>query len=70
MDETLIVILIYVDDDIIIGTNSHRIQEVKKCLNEKFSIKDLRVLNYFLSIEVARISDGLVLSKRKFTLDI
>ncbi|KAJ9552385.1 hypothetical protein OSB04_016430 [Centaurea solstitialis] len=69
-DETFIATLIYVDDVVIVGNNSCRIQEIKKCLNEKFSIKDLGILKYFLGIEVARTSDGLVLSQRKFTLDI
>ncbi|GJR55946.1 uncharacterized mitochondrial protein-like protein [Tanacetum coccineum] len=39
-------------------------------LNDEFSIKDLGPLKYFLGIEVAKTRDGLVLSQRKYTLDI
>ncbi|KAJ0878384.1 putative RNA-directed DNA polymerase [Helianthus annuus] len=35
-----------------------------------FSIKDMGPLKYFLGIEVSRIKEGLVLSQRKYTLDI
>ena len=62
--------LIYVDDVIIVGNDPVKIQHTKTHLNEKFSIKDLGVLKYFLGIEVARTPDGLVLSQRKYTLDI
>ncbi|KAF5766501.1 putative RNA-directed DNA polymerase [Helianthus annuus] len=58
------------DDVIIVGNNSEQIQQTKKQLDEEFSIKDLGPLKYFLGIEVAKTSDGLVLSQRKYTLDI
>lgn len=67
-DELVIVVLTYVDDVIIVGNNSHKIQEIEKCLNEKFSIKYPGLLKYFFGIEVARISNGLVLSQRKFDI--
>lgn len=62
--------LIYVDDVILAGNSDEKIQRVKKYLDEKFSIKDLGPLKYFLGIEVARACDGIVLSQRKYTLDI
>ncbi|GJS60118.1 retrovirus-related pol polyprotein from transposon TNT 1-94 [Tanacetum coccineum] len=65
-----VVILIYVDDLIIVGNNTKKIQQTKKELDEEFSIKNLGPLKYFLGIEVAKTSDGLVLSQRKYTLDI
>ncbi|KAJ0800173.1 putative RNA-directed DNA polymerase [Helianthus annuus] len=64
------VVLIYVDDVIITGNCLAKIEEVKKKLDQNFSIKDLGVLKYFLGIEVARTKEGLVLSQRKYTLDI
>ncbi|GJW99595.1 putative RNA-directed DNA polymerase [Tanacetum coccineum] len=62
--------LIYVDDVIIVGNNQEKIQETKTHLDRRFSIKDLGPLKYFLGIEAARTKDGLVLSQRKYTLDI
>ncbi|KAI3665096.1 hypothetical protein L6452_43714 [Arctium lappa] len=69
-DDVFLSILIYVDDVIIVGNDSKKIDDVKQCLHDKFSIKDLGELKYFLGIEVARTSRGLVLSQRKYTLDI
>lgn len=47
-----------------------KIQEIKDFLNNKFNIKDLGTLKFFLGIEVARTKRGLVLSQHKYTLDI
>ncbi|GKA96093.1 putative RNA-directed DNA polymerase [Tanacetum coccineum] len=66
----MVVILIYVDDVIITGNNLTKIQETKKQLDDEFNIKDLGLLKYFLGVEVAKTKDGLVLSQRKYTLDI
>lgn len=62
--------LIYVDDVIIVGNNMSKIQATKTELNRRFTIKDLGSLKYFLGIEVVRTKDGIVLSQRKYTLDI
>ncbi|KAD3336516.1 hypothetical protein E3N88_32035 [Mikania micrantha] len=43
---------------------------MKDELHKRFSIKDLGNLKYFLGIEVVRTSKGLVLSQRKYSLDI
>ena len=60
----------YVDDVIIVGNNSDKIQRTKQQLDNELSIKNLGPLKYFLGIEVAKTSDGLVLSQRKYILDI
>ncbi|KAJ0481517.1 putative RNA-directed DNA polymerase [Helianthus annuus] len=61
---------IYVDDVVIVGNDSVKIQHTKDQLDEMFSIKDMGPLKYFLGIEVSRIKECLVLSQRKYTLDI
>ncbi|KAD4888928.1 hypothetical protein E3N88_21001 [Mikania micrantha] len=68
--DTFITALIYVDDVIIAGNNTAKIEETKNNLDKNFSIKDLGTLRYFLGVEVARTAEGLVLSQRKYTLDI
>ncbi|KAI3701667.1 hypothetical protein L6452_26909 [Arctium lappa] len=65
-----VAILVYVDDVIIVGDNFDKIQQIKQQLDNEFSIKNLGPLKYFLGIEVAKTSDGLVLSQRKYILDI
>ncbi|GAU23080.1 hypothetical protein TSUD_183800 [Trifolium subterraneum] len=64
------VILVYVDDLVLGGTDEHEITAVKTLLHNKFSIKDLGVLKYFLGFEVARTKQGISLCQRKYTLDL
>lgn len=47
-----------------------KIKETRSFLNEKFSIKDLGPLKYFLGIEVTRTRIRMVLNQRKYILDI
>ncbi|XP_022014725.1 uncharacterized mitochondrial protein AtMg00810-like [Helianthus annuus] len=68
--EIFITALIYVDDVVLVGNNLKKIQDTKAFLNEKFSIKDLSPLKFFLGIKVARTKEGMVLSQTKYTLDI
>lgn len=65
-----IYILVYVDDIIVTGNNSKHIQQVISTLSNRFSLKDLGFLNYFLGVEVIRRDDGLILSQSKYVLDI
>ncbi|XP_070665139.1 uncharacterized mitochondrial protein AtMg00810-like [Malus domestica] len=65
-----LVVLIYVDDLIITGDNISEIKMLKQSLLQKFSIKDLGPLKYFLGIEVATSSKGLFLNQRKYVLDL
>ncbi|KAI3719915.1 hypothetical protein L6452_20821 [Arctium lappa] len=69
-ENVFIAALIYVDDVIIVGNDTNKIQETKEELDKRFSIKDLGNLKYFLGIEVTRVPEGLVLSQRKYILDI
>ncbi|KAK8937166.1 hypothetical protein KSP39_PZI011771 [Platanthera zijinensis] len=46
------------------------IQQIKKHLNSAFQTKDLGNLRYFLGLVVARRLDGLVLSQRKYCIDL
>ncbi|KAJ4795629.1 Retroelement pol polyprotein-like [Rhynchospora pubera] len=65
-----ITVLVYVDDLVVAGNSGDAIHKFKNYLSSSFSMKDLGVLKYFLGIEFARNSTGLVLSQRKYTLDI
>ncbi|XP_057986074.1 uncharacterized mitochondrial protein AtMg00810-like [Hevea brasiliensis] len=70
MDEEFLALLIYVDDVIVTGTSITAITSVKKALHDKFTIKDLGPLKYFPGLEVARSDSGIIVSQRKFILDL
>ena len=63
-------ILIYVDDILVTGNNFNLCASFKKYLHNCFQLKDLGPLKYFLGIECARSSTGLVLCQRKYALEI
>ncbi|KAL2898459.1 Retrovirus-related Pol polyprotein from transposon TNT 1-94 [Bienertia sinuspersici] len=52
------VVIAYVDDLLIVGTDLSFIQHLKQLLHQAFTIKDLGELKYFLGLEVLRSSDG------------
>ncbi|KAL3510488.1 hypothetical protein ACH5RR_029889 [Cinchona calisaya] len=66
----LLYILVYVDDIIVTGNTQTLIHQVLLALSQRFSIKDLGCLTYFLGVEVLRTSNGLILSQTKYIHDI
>ncbi|XP_058004035.1 uncharacterized mitochondrial protein AtMg00810-like [Hevea brasiliensis] len=63
-------LLVYVDDVLVTGVDENNIIDVKRYLHTSFTIKDMGHAHYFLGVEIARSSDGLFLSQRKYILDI
>ena len=49
-DQSLVYTLVYVDDILITGNNKNLIQKVIKQLQDKFALKELGNLGYFLGI--------------------
>ena len=66
----IIIFLVYVDDILIASNNEAVVDDFKKFLDNKFKLKDLGVLKYFLGLEVARTTKGISLCKRKYTLEV
>ncbi|CAN0875318.1 Retrovirus-related Pol polyprotein from transposon RE1, partial [Linum grandiflorum] len=64
------ILIVYVDDIIITGNDEEEITRLKKKLNEEFELKDLGEMKYFLGMEVARSNKGLLISQRKYVLDL
>jgi hypothetical protein len=57
-DEGIVVITIYVDDLIVGGDNEKEVEHVKS-LKQKFDMKDLGELKFFLGIEVIMTPEGI-----------
>ncbi|GAA0147741.1 transmembrane signal receptor [Lithospermum erythrorhizon] len=64
------ILIVYVDDIILTGDDSEEISSLKRSLASEFETKDLGTLRYFLGMEVARSKMGIVISQRKYILDL
>jgi len=69
IDHGIVVIIIYVDDLIITGDSNADIFDLKKLLKQKFKMKDLGELCYFLGIEVIQSPKGIWLLQRQYALN-
>jgi len=65
----IIIIIIYVDDSIITGDNDVDISDLKKLLKQKFEMKNLGELCYFLDIEVIQSPKRIWLLQRQYALN-
>ena len=63
-------LIIYVDDMIITGDDVDEIKQLRDNLFQEFEMKDLGMLKYFLGIEVLRSNQGILISQRKYILDL
>ena len=68
--DDITLLIVYIDDMIIIGSNSTKIEKLQTYLEKEFEMKDLGAQKYFLGIEVSWSKQGLFLSQRKYTLDL
>ena len=66
----ILYLLVYVDDIIITGNNPQAVQTFIQQLSQRFSLKDLGPLTYFLGVEVISRSNGLFLNQRKYIADL
>ncbi|GJW41650.1 putative RNA-directed DNA polymerase [Tanacetum coccineum] len=68
--DTLLYILVYVDDIIVTGNNKGTIDNIICQLGSAFALKDLGPLNYFLGIEIVPHVSGILLSQKKYILEL
>ncbi|XP_031256492.1 CRM-domain containing factor CFM3A, chloroplastic/mitochondrial-like [Pistacia vera] len=66
----IILLVVYVDDIIITGSNTTGISLLKSFLHIQFHTKDLGMLKYFLGVEVTRSKKGIFYSQTKYVLDL
>lgn len=58
--------LVYVNDVISTGISVALIDQVKAFVHEKFQIKDLQVLKYFIGLEMARSPESIFITQHKY----
>eukprot|EP00253_Pinus_taeda_P021151 PITA_21151 len=68
--KSLIILVLYVDDLILTGSDSNLINHVKSSLKKKFEMTDLGHLHYFLGLQVLQSKEGIFLSQSKYASDL
>eukprot|EP00253_Pinus_taeda_P005612 PITA_05612 len=61
--KSLIILVLYVDDLILTGSDPNLINHVKSSLKKKFEMTDLGHLHYFLGLQVLQSKEGIFLSQ-------
>ncbi|KAH9699143.1 retrovirus-related pol polyprotein from transposon RE2 [Citrus sinensis] len=67
---SLIIVLIYVDDILVTGPDSALLEDFIVKLSQAFALKDLRLVTYFLDVEVSYFDEGMHLSQTKYIKDL
>ena len=65
-----VLIIIYVDDLVIEGEHLADIEHIKKLLSNRFEMKYMKELHYFLGIEVIRTPYSIVFSQSRYILNL
>jgi hypothetical protein len=63
-------LLVYVDDIILISSSTSAADALVCALGTDFAVKDLGKLYFFLGLEVASRADDLVMTQKKYSLDL
>ena len=61
-DKTCVIVCLYVDDMLIMGSDKDVINKTKKMLNSNFDMKDLGQADVILGIQIKRNGEGYVLT--------
>ena len=67
---SIIILLVYVDDILIASNDVDAVSAFKQFLDNKFKLKDLGTMKFFLGLEVPRTTKGISFCQRKFTLEL
>lgn len=70
LDTHMTIVLIYVDDTILTGSDSAYLKELTVLLNNSFALKGLDELSFFLGIEIKRDDDILYINQHKYIADL
>jgi hypothetical protein len=67
---SFIALLVYVDDVAIASNDPKAVSIFITILNDKFKLKDLGPLKYFLGLEIARSTEGISVNQIKYALEV
>jgi Reverse transcriptase (RNA-dependent DNA polymerase) len=63
-------LFLYVYDVIVTSDDEEEITQLNVRLSKEFKIKDRSLFRYYLRIEITRGAEGMILSQRKYALDL
>lgn len=64
------ILIVYVNDIILTGDDREEIGVLNEKLTREFEVNDLGVMKYCMWMEIARSKEGIVVSQRKYILDL
>jgi hypothetical protein len=67
---SFLILFLYVDDLLVIGSSASTIYAVKDILHDKFSMTDMGPLHFFLGLKINQDALGIKLSQIKYSKDI
>eukprot|EP00253_Pinus_taeda_P023500 PITA_23500 len=68
--DSLLILVLYVDDLLITGSSASAIATVKRALRDKFLMTDMGLLHFFLGLEISQDATGIKLSQAKYAWDL
>jgi hypothetical protein len=70
MVDSLLLLVLYVDDLLITGFLTSAIVAVKRILHDRFLMKDMGLLHFFLGLDIIQDASGIKLSQAKYARDL
>lgn len=65
-----LLVCLYVDDIIYLGSSQSLIDDFKSCMMRTFEMTDLGLLKYFLGLEVLQSKEGIFVCQKKYAVDM
>jgi hypothetical protein len=62
----IVLVIIYVDDILVTSNNDDRVNSVRRNLSQEYCMTDLGKLAYYIGVEYAEHSDGIILTQRTY----
>jgi hypothetical protein len=70
MTDSLLLLVLYVDDLLIISCSTSVIATVKRILHDRFLMMNMGLLHFFLGLEISQDATGIKVSQSKYALDL
>jgi hypothetical protein len=68
--DSLLLLVLYVDDLLITGCSTSMIATVKRILHDRFLMTDMGPLHFFLGLEISQDASGIKFSQAQYARDI